>query len=197
MEVATAVRLAASFPYVTPAARAFLPGGQYHVVDGGYYDNYGVASAVEWIDEALTAAEEPRSPVLVIQIRSFPNDPQPNPATRGWVFQAYAPPKTLLGVRTAAQLVRDRTELMLLRERWRERQGDRDVPPIRFAGFQFQGENAPLSWKMNPAQIQEIGQQWKDIFQTNPEDVDQVRCLLDPDFNQGHCAELARKKDPW
>jgi len=192
--VATAVRLAASFPYVTPAARPLLPEGQFHVVDGGYYDNYGVASAVEWIDEALMAAKKTRAPVLVIQIRSFPNDPQPSPQPRGWFLQTYAPLKALLGVRTAAQLVRDRAELMLLRERWHE---EKDVPLIRFAGFQFQGQNAPLSWKMNPAQTQEIDQKWKDIFQTNPDDIDQVRCVLDPSFNPERCKELARTKDPW
>ena len=42
VRVVTAVRLAASFPYVSPAAR---PDAQspddYHMIDGGYYDNYG------------------------------------------------------------------------------------------------------------------------------------------------------------
>ena len=33
--VVTAVRLAATFPFVTPAARAIADGPQYHVVDGG------------------------------------------------------------------------------------------------------------------------------------------------------------------
>jgi hypothetical protein len=43
--VVTAVRLAASFPFVTPASRPISQGLPYHVVDGGYYDNYGVYSS--------------------------------------------------------------------------------------------------------------------------------------------------------
>jgi hypothetical protein len=46
LPVVTAVRLAASFPYVSPAARAKTLTPENHVIDGGYYDNYGVASAV-------------------------------------------------------------------------------------------------------------------------------------------------------
>ena len=40
--VVTAARLSASFPYVTPAARSDAPGPHPHIVDGGYFDNYGM-----------------------------------------------------------------------------------------------------------------------------------------------------------
>jgi hypothetical protein len=133
LPVVTAVRLAASFPYVAPAARAQTSRPEYHVIDGGYYDNYGVASAVEWIDEAFAAfpntADLPD--VLVIQIRSFPNDPLPLPRKRGWFFQAHAPITGLLSERTTAQLVRDRDDLRLLQRRW---WGSGAVPRIRFGG---------------------------------------------------------------
>lgn len=43
-EIAMAVRLNASFPYVSPAL--YLPTDPYRrVVDAGYYDNYGIAVA--------------------------------------------------------------------------------------------------------------------------------------------------------
>ncbi len=48
VSVVTAARLSAAYPYVSPAARA-KEGGKaaHHVVDGGYYDNYGVSSLVD------------------------------------------------------------------------------------------------------------------------------------------------------
>src|SRR5437773_11256272 len=45
--VVTAARLSATFTYVSPAARIDAPvlrTRTYHVVDGGYFDNYGIAS---------------------------------------------------------------------------------------------------------------------------------------------------------
>jgi hypothetical protein len=47
--VATAARLSATFPFVTPAPRirrGDVFADQYHLVDGGYYDNYGVATLI-------------------------------------------------------------------------------------------------------------------------------------------------------
>src|SRR5262249_52945070 len=41
LQVVTAARLAASFTYVSPATRTSQPGTASHVVDGGYYDDYG------------------------------------------------------------------------------------------------------------------------------------------------------------
>src|SRR5207244_3463717 len=43
VQVVTAARLAASFTYISPAARADR-GDPYHVVDGGYYDDYGMTT---------------------------------------------------------------------------------------------------------------------------------------------------------
>ena len=58
--VSTAARLSATFPYVTPAARALpradlVPNSDaeslstYHVVDGGYADNEGAVTSVDWM----------------------------------------------------------------------------------------------------------------------------------------------------
>ena len=197
--VVTAVRLAASFPYVSPAARAQSSQLVYHSIDGGYFDNYGVSSAIQWIDEALERTPpDRRPPVLVIQIRSFPDDADPDPETHGWFFQSYAPLAGLLSVRTTAQLVRDRNALMLLRDKWKN-PGAEDLPRIRFAGFEFKGHSAPLSWKMNGAQIDAIETDWRDQLNGKDKlDFDQVHCFLDASLaSSQHCQELARHKDPW
>ena len=69
IRIATAARLSASFPYVSPAARptsdsdsALTDGepGRYtrtHVVDGGYFDNSGLCALTEWLQEGLTERE--------------------------------------------------------------------------------------------------------------------------------------------
>lgn len=63
MNIATAARLSANFPYVSPVDRADTEGdcnsvgdaqcGTFHLADGGYYDNDGVATAVEFLWLAL------------------------------------------------------------------------------------------------------------------------------------------------
>jgi hypothetical protein len=75
VSAATAARLSASFTWVSPAARAEKNSRRPHLVDGGYYDNYGMATLVEWLDEALNGAVNrqanlPR--VLVLQLHCAP-----------------------------------------------------------------------------------------------------------------------------
>jgi hypothetical protein len=56
LPIATAARLSATFPLVSSASRVpaqFAPYA-YHFVDGGYYDNDGTASAIEFLSSALT-----------------------------------------------------------------------------------------------------------------------------------------------
>jgi hypothetical protein len=100
--------------------------GQLHVVDGGYYDNYGVSTLVEWLDSALQADVATGSPqikrALIIQVNGFPEPdnskpPQTN-SRRSWVFQLYAPLTTMFGVRTAGQRGHNQVEMDLLRAKW-------------------------------------------------------------------------------
>ena len=160
----TAARLSATFPYVTPASRSDGPGPQPHVVDGGYYDNYGMATLVEWLDEALEGvqkleeAHEEIKSVLVIQIHGAPvNSDMPEHAkNRGWFYQWFAPVKTLLNVRTAGQIAHNNIELELLQQKW----SAKDVP-IHTVIFEFNNPDAPLSWHLTPAEVADIRSAWK------------------------------------
>lgn len=155
--VVTAVRLAATFPYVSPASRMLSGKPEYHMIDGGYYDNPGVSSLVRWIDEGLQTLQAKNEPlpehILIIQIRSFPDEGQEAvPTNRGWFFQAYAPVKGLLGVRTTAQLVRDRDALNTFARLWSTSTMQGSLQDrVRFATFTFDGTDAPLSWALNDA----------------------------------------------
>jgi hypothetical protein len=212
LPVVTAARLAASFPYVSPASRALLEQTQlsglnpdqlrdvrnnstYHVVDGGYYDNYGIDSLLAWLDEALMQQPPGKVPeILLIQIRSFPSEAKSPPAkTRGWTYQAYAPASALMRVRTTGQLVRDQEAIEIFRRRWAA-----NGVHIRLATFEFAGNDAPLSWKMNPKQIQGISEEWsKRISGPNNQDWTQVECFFLP--LQQDCGKLGAplNKGPW
>ena len=66
--VTTAVRMSASFPWVSPAiSLPTLPPRR--VVDAGYYDNYGVNLAALWLSKMRSWLEANTSGVVVIQIR--------------------------------------------------------------------------------------------------------------------------------
>lgn len=91
LNLATAARLSATYPIVSSAARIdakFGPqtkGGRVksaaHFVDGGYYDNDGIASALEFIEEAYlgdspSPCSNPASGlvnILLIEIRDGPD----------------------------------------------------------------------------------------------------------------------------
>ncbi|MFO0844381.1 MAG: patatin-like phospholipase family protein [Gemmataceae bacterium] len=66
--LSTAVRMSASFPYVSPAAD--LPTEpRRRVVDAGYYDNYGVDVAASWLYQYRGWLAENTSGVVLIQVR--------------------------------------------------------------------------------------------------------------------------------
>jgi hypothetical protein len=179
--VVTAARLAAGFPYVSPATRALTNKAEYHIVDGGYYDNFGVDSLSSWLDQALEGLAKdhrPKPDVLVIQIRSFPSGSIPDPSSKGWFYQSYAPMDALLSVRTTAQLVRDRDELKLLEKKWAAA-GD---VHIKFATFEFAGEGAPLSWQLTAQQTKMIELRWQNIVNQVDQnsDLQSVRSFCNP-----------------
>lgn len=165
----TAARLSASFSWVTPVACAAAgPGSNRpHVADGGYYDNYGMATLVEWLDEALsgTVAGGPGkvAKVLVLQIHSSPPDPETvchgevrkGDDRRGWLFQMAAPFLTLLNVRTSGQIAHNDIELSLLKQKW----AGLGVA-IESVNFTFPETNPPLSWHLTEEQKQAIREEW-------------------------------------
>jgi len=76
MKVQTAVRLNASFPYISPAVS--LPTKpKMRIVDAGYYDNYGVNTAVAWLSQPgmVEYLKKSTSGVVIIQIRAYSTEP--------------------------------------------------------------------------------------------------------------------------
>ena len=73
LTLANAVRMSATFPYITSSV--CLPTDPpRHVVDAGYYDNYGVNLAAAWIASHRSWITTHTNGVLVIQTRAFRNE---------------------------------------------------------------------------------------------------------------------------
>ncbi len=119
VRVNTAARLSASFPYVAPASRPNLNTpyvGDFHFVDGGYYDNLGIDSLIGWLTSAYgqdPALIEQVPEVLVLQIRHFNPDVLEEGSRDGWSFQLFAPVMALLRMWNNAPVHRDENELNL------------------------------------------------------------------------------------
>jgi len=75
IDVVTAARLSATFSYVSPISRYVgeNPKGNYHIADGGYFDNSGMVTMVEWLNEWLDPQKGLNiKRVLLLQINAFP-----------------------------------------------------------------------------------------------------------------------------
>lgn len=155
IQVVTTTRLSASFPYVSPAARANVSSrNAAHIVDGGYYDNYGISSIVEWLDAELYKGNIKR--VLVLQILgSRTGGDLTFKTSRGWFYQAFAPLGTLLHVRDTGQISHNDIELKLLIDKWN---GKVSITPVI---FEFRGADPPLSWHLNEREKNAIELDWE------------------------------------
>lgn len=166
--IVTAVRLSASFPYVTPAPRADIALGESknykHLADGGYYDNYGVSSLLEWLNEGLSYKTKPNlKNVLIIQIRGDRViNGKTDVASSKPYYQSLAPLYTLLNVRTTGQLSRNDAEMEIFMRYWRTR--GINIQTVIFEFPRTDNEEAPpLSWHLSDAQKTRIDEAWNDI----------------------------------
>jgi len=89
LRVSAAVRLSASFSYVTPVVTPFIPESEknsekrfesrlnYHLCDGGYADNSGLVSAIQVLMDLLDFYRKENQPapfqqILLLSIEAFP-----------------------------------------------------------------------------------------------------------------------------
>ena len=167
IEVPTAARLSAAFPYVSPVASA-RPGKDikaWHFADGGYSDNTGMVMAMRWLDTAIRHDETQfrNRAVVFIRIRSSPASAPATPKERAWAYEAIGPINTLLSVRTAAQKERAETELDFLQRLWCGK-----GVAVRKLEFPFElsipgtreMKNPPLSWQLTAQEMRDLDAAW-------------------------------------
>ncbi|HTP67968.1 MAG TPA: patatin-like phospholipase family protein [Dongiaceae bacterium] len=179
--VTTAARLSATFPYVSPLARASVDAKGFHIGDGGYYDNSGLLSAVEWLEQASEALGKWN--VLLILIDAKPGD-EPGGGKWTWQKQIVGPVETLLNVRTSSQQLRDSIELKMAEEYLTSH----GVPQMKTVKFLF-GSNSPvpLSWHLTPSQVSEIHNAWEtgDNLDAAQDVYQQLGCPTEPATSSG------------
>jgi hypothetical protein len=151
----TAARLSATFPFVSPAARADR-GEIVHFVDGGYFDNFGTASLTQWLRDAVPVKDSRVKRILVVNITGCKPSPKPRCNPPIWSFQFHAPLEALLNVRNASQRTRRDIEQKLITEAMLKSRG----VEVEFVDFANPTTDAPLSWHLLPPEIREIDDVW-------------------------------------
>jgi hypothetical protein len=186
LKAVTAARLSAAFPYVSPAAALEVAGVEpFHLVDGGYYDVYGLVALSQWVDDALEELSRnnqvPPQRIGVVIARGLASsdaalrdDEAVRPIdrtikARGWRWQLTAPPAAALHAQSFAQWAGGMQTLRLLIGKWRSRGVD-IIPRL----FDYPGKDrrpvcqgSPLSWKLTAPQQQCIEAAWK-TFSADP-----------------------------
>ncbi|HXI59085.1 MAG TPA: hypothetical protein VNO55_23620 [Polyangia bacterium] len=154
--VVTAARLSATFPWVTPLSRAPDGNSGYHLADGGYYDNFGVVTAIEW----LTSVHAARSlgdiveKVLLVQIRASEDERQEPARGRGWFYATLGPLVTLVNVRTTSQRNHNDAQLIGLKALLARQE-------IALETVEFELDiQSPLSWHLTEEDKVRITSQW-------------------------------------
>jgi hypothetical protein len=181
IEAVTAARLSATFPYVTPVCRTNLDNevlfAGRHVADGGYFDNFGVFTAIEWLEKVALAnlTDSGVKRVLFLEINAFPKGEKDEGRTpeNGWLQSIAGPLLAILNVRTSTQVARNAADVRGLVERW---QGKVHIEPatVRFElderGLsEFLGTSGeyepPLSWKLTEPQKEAIRRAWRQMVE--------------------------------
>ena len=129
VELVTAARMSATFPFVTPIARPAIDGQpnffDLHLADGGYADNEGLVTAIDYIENLLEHKEEWGTAferILLIRIQPTPLGTSSDElgqdktvlerflASSRWVT---GPGEAMLSVRTSSQSERSAIEVAL------------------------------------------------------------------------------------
>ena len=120
---ATAARTSATFPYISPFTRPSCSneiGDHVAICDGGYVDNEGIVTAVNWIEFLLRrlASAQTKKPtfnrILLLRIEPAPVEDRNEPGESGGVWGTIrwlvGPGEAMANVRSASQLERGNLE---------------------------------------------------------------------------------------
>ncbi|MGB5636449.1 MAG: hypothetical protein WBM44_29345 [Waterburya sp.] len=189
LNVTTAARLSATFPYVSPLPRndknisyniakneKFY--GNYHIADGGYFDASGLFTAIELIDERFDSFVNDLKikRFLFLQINAFPKSKlgEGSKGDKAWLMESIGPLTAAYAVRDSTQISRNLKEIELLKKRVDNRKQDEqkinDKQKIEIESFTIyfpEGYKQPLSWRLTKQQKENLKFAWKDVQQTS------------------------------
>lgn len=177
MAAVTAARLSSTFPYVSPVARAKFKDSEltkqllrdWHVADGGYFDNSGTVAAIRWLEVTRNQLATP-SNILFVQINPFPEDELSSPDSgerdsRHMLKSLIAPLEGLYAVRNSSQRTRADFEAWLMNSLFPE--SGPGSPQFAAVEFRPRGDvpdrpEPPVSWELSDKNIERICLDWKD-----------------------------------
>jgi hypothetical protein len=175
VSIVTAARCSASFPYVCPAVSPSTDDkGTMHLVDGGYFDNYGMVSMNRWLalaadtyerelrelkDKKIPIRHQPPDSLLVIEIRASSTSLFPQRLQADWnekgrtgtLYQMQAPLLGLVNMRGASQVYHSDRETDAVVKRLEALHIN-----VRRAVFRFPSLETPLSWHLTNTQKEAI-----------------------------------------
>ncbi|WP_299484684.1 patatin-like phospholipase family protein [Acaryochloris sp. IP29b_bin.137] len=175
IDIVTAARLSATFPYVSPICRNSRNLKQnFHMADGGYFDNSGFVTAVEWLNDLLEKPQNKKlKRVLILQINPFPqpSESENDKEYGGWFMTTIGPLLTLFKVRDPILTTRNKTEIEMLQKLYPKEKVDIRYYSIYFPSrteapkfYSEEGEyQPPLSWKLTKAEKEAINKGWTAI----------------------------------
>jgi len=166
--ITTAARLSAAFPLVTPTARPTLEPDcnwhAFHVGDGGYYDNYGMLSAIQYLRTVLEKTDGKLKQVLVLQIRASRTEIELEPRRKtGLIEDLLTPLETIYNVRSASQVVNNERLLDTQIDYWDEqnRTADGGVAKASIVTCVVSLDaDSPLSWYLSDSERNQINESW-------------------------------------
>lgn len=188
IDVTTAARLSATFPYVSPVCRPSQETTwNYHIGDGGYFDNFGIGTSVELLDNLLESEQcNQIKKVILIQINAFPDDEnlQEEKGAPGWQMEVIGSLLALLNVRSSTQNEGNALNIKLLTDKYKcgykdyeqeklqqflkDKSCQKGVEimhiPIKFPRGKI---NPPLSWQLTQEQKKAIQNAWEEWKITN------------------------------
>ncbi|QMS91945.1 patatin-like phospholipase family protein [Nostoc edaphicum CCNP1411] len=188
IDVTTAARLSATFPYVSPVCRPSQETKwNYHIGDGGYFDNFGIGTSVDLLDNLLESEQcNQIKRVILIQINAFPDDEnlQEEKGAPGWQMEVIGSLLALLNVRSSTQNEGNALNIKLLTDKYKcgykddeqeklqqflkDKSCQKGVEimhiPIKFPRGKI---NPPLSWQLTQEQKKAIQNAWEEWKITN------------------------------
>jgi hypothetical protein len=191
IKVVTAARLSATFPYVSPSPRNspdIAIERNYHIADGGYFDNSGVVTAIEWLennmDIIIKKLNIEKLVFIEIEAQETPELPKKVNSNCGWFITLFGAIQALFSVRDASLQLRNQQEIDLLVKHYRSKldginpKSDSDSN-VQYLKIEFprrskfrkeepdgQGKEytQPLSWKLTASQKYALEEAWQGII---------------------------------
>ncbi|MBD2211267.1 patatin-like phospholipase family protein [Nostoc linckia FACHB-104] len=183
LDVTTAARLSATFPYISPVCcPSKETNWNYHVADGGYFDNFGIVTSIELLDQLLESSQNNQiKKVILLQINAFPDNESPTQeeGAPGWQMEVIGSLLALLNVRSSTQNGSNSLNIKLLKDKYEcgynHNDNERRLQFLKDKsckkGIEINHVNItfppgkispPLSWQLTQEQKKAIQQSWDD-----------------------------------